>query len=100
LPLSAAGIGGLTAAVALARKGLAAEVYEQAPAAELDPSAIHLDARCTGVENGNRAVTAPRLHSVRGITPAGSVPLSVDGTETWGRGAHFGLGPTSGERIS
>jgi salicylate hydroxylase len=28
------GIGGLTAAVALARKGLAAEVYEQAPALE------------------------------------------------------------------
>ena len=28
------GIGGLTAAVALARKGLAAEVYEQAPVLE------------------------------------------------------------------
>ena len=28
------GLGGLTAAVALARKGLAAEVYEQAPALE------------------------------------------------------------------
>ena len=28
------GIGGLTAAVALARRGLAAEVYEQAPALE------------------------------------------------------------------
>ena len=204
------GIGGLTAAVALARKGLAAEVYEQAPAleevgagvglwpnamtalepiglsgkvarlavkvsrqglrrsdgtwlmcfpgelmtkrwgagfvlvhraelqqllaAELDPSAIHLGARCTGVEDGNRAVTArfadgrevradvivgaDGVHSavraelfgpaslryrgytsVRGITPAGSVPLPDDGTETWGRGARFGLGPTSGERI-
>jgi len=204
------GIGGLTAAVALARKGLAAEVYEQAPAleevgagvglwpnamtalepiglsgkvarlavkvsrqglrrsdgtwlmcfpgelmtqrwgagfvlvhraelqqllaAELDPSAIHLGARCTGVEDGNRAVTArfadgrevqadvivgaDGVHSavraelfgpvslryrgytsVRGITPAGSVPLPADGTETWGRGARLGLGPTSGERI-
>jgi 2-polyprenyl-6-methoxyphenol hydroxylase-like FAD-dependent oxidoreductase len=204
------GIGGLTAAVALARKGLAAEVYEQAPvleeagagvglwpnamaalepfglsakiarlavkvarqgvrrsdgrwlmcfpeelmverwgagmalvhraelqqllAAELDPSAIHLGARCTGVEDGNRAVTArfadgravqadvlvgaDGVHSavraalfgpaalryrgyitVRGITAAGSVPLPADGAETWGRGARFGLGPTSGDRI-
>jgi 2-polyprenyl-6-methoxyphenol hydroxylase-like FAD-dependent oxidoreductase len=37
--------------------------------------------------------------SVRGITPEGSVPLPVEGTETWGRGARFGLGPTSGERV-
>ena len=37
--------------------------------------------------------------TVRGITAAGSVPLPTDGTETWGRGARFGLGPTSGERI-
>ena len=204
------GIGGLTAAVALARRGLAAEVYEQAPAleeagagvglwpnamtalepiglsgkvarlaadvdrqglrrsdgtwlmsfpgdlmtqrwgagfvlvhraelqqllaAELDPSTIHLGARCTGLADGNRAVTArfadgrevqadvlvgaDGVHSavratlfgpaplryrgytaVRGITPAGSVPLPRDGTETWGRGTRFGLGPTSGERI-
>lgn len=204
------GIGGLTAAVALARKGLTAEVYEQAPAleeagagvglwpnamaalesiglsgkvsrlavkvarqglrrsdgtwlmsfpwelmverwgagvtlvhraelqrllaAELDPSAIHLGARCTGVEDGSRGVTvrfadgrdvradvlvgADGVHSVvrtalfgpaplryrgymtvRGITAAGSVPLPADGAETWGRGARFGLGPTSGERI-
>jgi 2-polyprenyl-6-methoxyphenol hydroxylase-like FAD-dependent oxidoreductase len=204
------GIGGLTAAVALARQGLAAEVYEQAPvleevgagvglwpnamtalaplglsgqvarlavnvsrqglrrsdgtwlmcfpenlmaqrwgagfvlvhraelqqllAAELDPAVIHLGARCTGVEDGDRAVTArfadgrevrsdvlvgaDGVHSavraalfgpaplryrgyitVRGITAAGSVPLPRDGTETWGRGARFGLGPTSGDRI-
>jgi 2-polyprenyl-6-methoxyphenol hydroxylase-like FAD-dependent oxidoreductase len=204
------GIGGLTAAVALARRGLAAEVFEQAPvleevgagvglwpnamtalepiglsgkvaglavkvarqglrrsdgtwlmcfpgelmverwgagfalvhraelqqllAAELGSSAIHLGARCTGFENGSRAVTArfadgrevqadvlvgaDGVHSavraalfgpaplryrgyvtVRGITPAGSVPLPADGYETWGRGARFGLGPTSGQRI-
>lgn len=204
------GIGGLTAAVALARAGVAAEVYEQAPvleevgagvglwpnamaaleplglsgkvarlavtvtrqglrrsdgtwlmcfpegvmaqrwgagftlvhraelqqllAGELDPSVIHLGARCSGFEDGDRAVTArfadgrevqadvlvgaDGVHSavraalfgpaplryrgyitVRGITPAGSVPLPRDGTETWGRGARFGLGPTSGERI-
>jgi 2-polyprenyl-6-methoxyphenol hydroxylase-like FAD-dependent oxidoreductase len=204
------GIGGLTAAVAVARNGLAAEVYEQAPvldevgagvglwpnamtaletlglsgqvarlavpvtrqglrrsdgtwlmslpeevmaqrwgaglvvvhraelqqllAAELDPSAIHLGARCTGLADAGQAVTArfadgrevqadvlvgadgvhsvvraalfgpARLRSrgyvtVRGITPAGSVPLPADGAESWGRGARFGLGPTSGERI-
>ena len=204
------GIGGLTAAVALARQGVAAEVYEQAPvleevgagvglwpnamtalasiglsgqvaqlavattrqglrqsdgtwlmylpedlmvqrwgaslalvhraelqqllAAWLDPSAIHLGARCTGVQDGDRGVTArfadgrevqadvligaDGVHSavraalfgpaplryrgyvtVRGLTPAGSVPLPRDGTETWGRGARFGLGPTSGDRI-
>jgi 2-polyprenyl-6-methoxyphenol hydroxylase-like FAD-dependent oxidoreductase len=204
------GIGGLTAAVALARKGLAAEVYEQAPvleeagagvglwpnamtalellglsgkvarlavtvtrqglrrsdgtwlmsfsgdvmaqrwgsgvvlvhraelqqllAAELDPSVIHLGARCTGLSDGGQAVTAhfadgreahadvlvgaDGVHSavraalfgparmryrgyitVRGITAPGSVPLPREGAETWGRGARFGLGPTSGERI-
>jgi len=204
------GIGGLTAAVALARKGLPAEVYEQAPvleevgagvglwpnamtalepiglsgqvaelavtvtrqglrrsdgtwlmcfpgdlmaqrwgagfvlvhraelqqllAAELGPSALHLGARCTGFDDGHRAVTArfadgreaqadvlvgaDGVHSavraqlfgpaplryrgytvVRGITAAGSVPLPADGTQTWGRGARFGLGPASGDRI-
>ena len=204
------GIGGLTAAIALARKGLAAEVYEQAPvleevgagvglwpnamaalepiglsgkvaqlavpvvrqgvrrpdgtwlmyfpeglmarrwgtgfvlvhraelqqllAAELDPAVIHLGARCTGFEDSGQAVTArfadgrqvqadvligaDGVHSVvrakllgpaslryrgytavRSLTPAGSVPLPSDGTETWGRGARFGLGPATGERI-
>ena len=204
------GIGGLTAAVALARQGLTAEVYERAPvleevgagvglwpnamtalepigltakvarlavtvtrqglrrsdgtwlmcfpedlmaqrwgagfvlvhraelqqllAAELDPSAIHLGARCIGVEDDNRAVTArfadgreiqadvlvgadrcalcragrrvracsapvPRLHHGAGHHGRGSVPLPRDGTETWGRGARFGLGPTSGDRV-
>jgi len=205
------GIGGLTAAVALARKGLAAEVYEQAPvleevgagvglwpnaltalapiglagkvaqlavrldgqgikrpdggwllripgevmaqrwgagvvlvhraelqqllAAELGPSVIHLGARCTGFEDSGQAVTAhfadgrkvqadvlvgaDGVHSVvraqlfgpaalryrgytavRSITPAGSVPLPRDGIETWGQGARFGLGPTSGDRVT
>jgi len=204
------GIGGLTAAVALARRGLAAEVYEQAPAleevgagvglwpnamaafesiglsgklaqltvtigrqgvkrpdgtwlmyipaelmakrwgagyvivhraelqqllaAELDPAVIHLGARCTGVEDRGQAVIArfadgrqvqadvlvgaDGVHSVvragvfgpaslryrgytavRSLTPAGSVPLPSDSTETWGRGARFGLGPATGERI-
>jgi 2-polyprenyl-6-methoxyphenol hydroxylase-like FAD-dependent oxidoreductase len=204
------GIGGLTAAVALAREGLAAEVYEQAPvleevgagvglwpnalralapiglagkvaqlavklagqgikrpdgawllripedvmtqrwgagfalvhraelqqllAGELGPSLIHLGARCTGFEDSGQGVTAyfadgrkvqadvlvgaDGVHSavraqllgpaalryrgytaVRSITPAGSVPLPRDGIETWGRGARFGLGPASGDRV-
>ncbi len=204
------GIGGLTAAVALARRGLAAEVYEQAPvlkevgagvglwpnalaalepiglsgkvaqlavpavsqgirrsdgtwlmciraeamdkrfgagfvlvhraelqqllAAELDPAAIHLGARCTGLEATGRGVIArfadgrevqadvlvgaDGVHSVvraalfgpaslryrgyttvRSITPAGSVPLPRDSTESWGQGARFGFGPATGERI-
>ena len=37
--------------------------------------------------------------AARPVTPPGSVPLPRDGIETWGRGARFGLGPTSGERI-
>jgi 2-polyprenyl-6-methoxyphenol hydroxylase-like FAD-dependent oxidoreductase len=204
------GIGGLTAAVALARSGLAAEVYEQAPvleeigagvglwpnamaaleqiglsgkvarlamkvagqglnrsdgtrlvwvpsevmekrwgtglmlvhraelqqllAAELDPAAIHLGARCTGLVADGRAVVArfadgrevpadvlvgaDGVHSVvraalfgaaslryrgytcvRSLTPAGSVPLPGESTETWGQGARFGMGPTTGGRI-
>ena len=35
----------------------------------------------------------------RGATPASSVPFGGDSIETWGRGARFGLQPTSGERI-
>ena len=205
-----AGIAGLTAAIAMARKGLDAEVYEQAPelkevgagvglwgnafralraigladevvrlaggpagsgvkrpdgtwllyqphevvqkrwgagfasvhraelhrllADQVDPSAIHLDARCTGISDAGDAVRArfadgreveadvlvgaDGAHSVvrtallgpspiryRGyttagaLTPAGSVPVPRDGSETWGRGIRFGVAPTSGERV-
>jgi 2-polyprenyl-6-methoxyphenol hydroxylase-like FAD-dependent oxidoreductase len=38
--------------------------------------------------------------AIRGITPAGSVPLPADASETWGRGCRFGVGPTSGERLT
>ena len=206
------GIGGLTAAIALARRGLAVEVYEQAPelkevgagvgmwpnamaaferigladrvarlGARIDrqgldaarrqlaavppgpaddpavggrvrggppgrtaatagrrsrpgPALFHLGARCTGFEDNGSAVIArfadgrrcgPMSGSartgcigrpgralfgpaplryrgytaVRSLTPAGSVPLPRDGWEIWGRGARFGQGPTSGDRI-
>ena len=205
-----AGIAGLTAALAMARKGLDAEIYEQAPelkevgagvglwgnafralraiglagdvlrlagetagsgvrrpdgtwllyqpyevmrkrwgagfasvhraelhnllAGQLDPSAIHLDARCTGISvagnvvrarfadgreveadvligaDGARSVVRAALlgaspiryrgyTTVGALTPAGSVPLPRDGSETWGRGIRFGVAPTSGERV-
>jgi 2-polyprenyl-6-methoxyphenol hydroxylase-like FAD-dependent oxidoreductase len=35
----------------------------------------------------------------RGSTTPGSVPRLSEGMDTWGRGGHFGLQPTSGERI-
>jgi 2-polyprenyl-6-methoxyphenol hydroxylase-like FAD-dependent oxidoreductase len=108
---------------------------QQLLAAEIDPAAIHLGARCTGFrylasgvaaqfEDGREVPTdllvgADGVHSVvrgqlfgeaplryrgytaiRGITPAGSVPLPADACETWGRGSRFGLGPTSGERLT
>jgi 2-polyprenyl-6-methoxyphenol hydroxylase-like FAD-dependent oxidoreductase len=205
-----AGIAGLTAAVALARKGLEAEVYEQAPelkevgaglglwgnafralgaiglageverlaggfagsgvrrpdgswlvyqplevvrkrwgagfasvhraelhhllASQLDPSTIHLGARCTGFRDtgdvvrarfedgreieadllvgadGARSVVRATLlgpsplryrgyTSVGALTPAGSVPVPRDASETWGHGIRFGVAPTSGERV-
>ena len=205
-----AGIAGLTAAIAMARKGLDAEVYEQAPelkevgagvglwgnafralraigladevvrlaggpagsgvkrpdgawllyqpyevmqkrwgagfasvhraelhrllAGQVDPSTIHLDARCTGISDAGDVVRArfadgreveadvlvgaDGAHSVvrtvllgpspikyRGyttagaLTPAGSVPVPRNGSETWGRGIRFGVAPTSGERV-
>lgn len=100
----------------------------------LDHATIHLGARCTGFEqhgggvrvhfDGARDVEADVLvgadgvHSVvrsrlssparlryrgyanwRGATWPGSVPLVSEGMDTWGRGGHFGLQPTSGERI-
>jgi 2-polyprenyl-6-methoxyphenol hydroxylase-like FAD-dependent oxidoreductase len=36
---------------------------------------------------------------VGALTPAGSVPLPADASETWGRGIRFGLAPTSGGRV-
>jgi 2-polyprenyl-6-methoxyphenol hydroxylase-like FAD-dependent oxidoreductase len=35
----------------------------------------------------------------RGVTPPGSVPPISEGMDTWGRGGHFGLQPTSDDRI-
>jgi len=204
------GIGGLTTAVALARAGISADVYEQAPELaevgagmglwpnamrafgtlglaeavlslaggpiglglrrpdgrwqmrrsadevqarwgaafacvhraelhallvnSLDHATIHLGARCTGFDQHDGGVRvhfdgapdvqadvlvgADGVHSVvrsalssparlryrgytnwRGTTRPGSVALVSEGMDTWGRGGHFGLQPTSGERI-
>jgi 2-polyprenyl-6-methoxyphenol hydroxylase-like FAD-dependent oxidoreductase len=102
--------------------------------AALDPSTLHLDARCTGIEQRDGSVQvrfadgaqveadvligADGVHSVvrswlsgptplryrgytnwRGITPPGTVPVVSEATDTWGRGARFGLQPTSGDRV-
>lgn len=122
--------------VSRAKKDCSVQVadLQQLLAAELDPAAIHLGARCTGIEDSGQAVIARFADgrkvqadvlvgadgvrsvvraalfgpaslryrgytAVRSLTPAGSVPLPRDGTETWGRGARFGLGPATGERI-
>ncbi|HME67927.1 MAG TPA: FAD-dependent monooxygenase, partial [Streptosporangiaceae bacterium] len=37
--------------------------------------------------------------AVRSLTPPRSVPLPRDSWEIWGRGARFGQGPTSGDRV-
>jgi 2-polyprenyl-6-methoxyphenol hydroxylase-like FAD-dependent oxidoreductase len=108
---------------------------QQLLAAEIDPAAIRLGARCTGFrpaadgvavlfEDGREVradllVGADGVHSVvrrglfgdaplryrgytaiRAVTPAGSVPLPANASETWGRGRRFGLGPTSGDRLT
>jgi 2-polyprenyl-6-methoxyphenol hydroxylase-like FAD-dependent oxidoreductase len=104
-------------------------------ASRIDPAAIHLGARCTGFRHAADAITAlfdggyevradlligadgvhsvirngllgyaPLRHrgytAIRSVTPAGSVPLPADASETWGRGCRFGLGPTGGERLT
>ena len=38
--------------------------------------------------------------AIRSVTPAGSVQLPADASETWGQGCRFGLGPTGGERLT
>ena len=108
---------------------------QQLLAAKIDPAAIHLGARCTGFRYTARGVAArfddgreaqadllaaaDGVHSVirdqlfgnaplryrgytaiRAIAPAGSVPLPADASETWGRGCRFGLGPSSGDRLT
>jgi salicylate hydroxylase len=76
------GIGGLTAAVALARKGLAAEVYEQAPALEevgagVGPVAERVDGagasgtRC-GMRRQEHAMPADSLAGQRLLAAAAS----------------------------
>jgi 2-polyprenyl-6-methoxyphenol hydroxylase-like FAD-dependent oxidoreductase len=103
----------------------------------LDPTTVHLGARCSGFEQRDGIVAlrfegrgdhvdvqadvlvgADGVHSVvraelsgparlryrgytnwRGTTAPGSVPPVADSTDSWGRGGHFGLQPTSGGRI-
>ena len=60
---------------------------QQLLAAELDPSAIHLGARCTGVEDGNRAVTA-RFADGREVQA--DVMVGADGVHSAVRAALFG----------
>jgi hypothetical protein len=65
---------------------------------------------CSSALTGAHSVVRPALFgpsptryrgytTVGALTPAGSVPLPRDGSETWGCGIRFGVAPTSGERV-
>ena len=49
---------------------------------------------------GNAPLRYRGYTAIRAITPAGTVPLPDEASETWGRGCRFGLAPTSGERLT
>src|SRR5690349_8110105 len=49
---------------------------------------------------GNAPLRYRGYTAIRAITPAGTVPLPGEASETWGRGCRFGLAPTSGERVT
>ena len=88
-----AGIGGLAAAVALARQGFGVDVYERAPALQefgaglqLTPNATRALARLGALEAARQVATAPRsVRVLRGADGAELARLPVEGAERrWG----------------
>jgi salicylate hydroxylase len=90
--IAGAGIGGLTAAIALARNGFDVSVYERAPAVEeigagvqVSPNATRVLARFGAMEAVESRASAPRaIRILRGRDGAELARLPLDATARWG----------------
>ncbi len=91
--IAGAGIGGLTAALALAQRGFAVEVFERAPALlefgaglQLSPNATRILARLGALEPVKASATEPRaIRLLRGRDGAEIARLPLDDAERrWG----------------
>lgn len=89
-----AGIAGLTAALAMARRGLPVRIYERAPeltevgaGLQLSPNATRLLARLGVLDAlGDRAVRpqAVELKKADGLSPLARIPLGAEAETRWG----------------
>ncbi|WP_333782912.1 FAD-dependent monooxygenase [Nitratireductor aquibiodomus] len=89
-----AGVAGLTAALAMARRGLPVRIYERAPeltevgaGLQLSPNATRLLARLGVLDAlGDRAVRpqAVELKKADGLSPLARVPLGAEAETRWG----------------
>ncbi|MBV8473417.1 MAG: NAD(P)-binding protein, partial [Hyphomicrobiales bacterium] len=91
--IAGAGIGGLTAALALARRGFSVEVFERAPALldfgagiQLSPNATRILARLDALEGIRAAATEPSaIRLLRGADGGEIARLPLDDAERrWG----------------
>jgi salicylate hydroxylase len=91
--IAGAGIAGLTAAIAFARKGFSVQVYEQAPAMQeagaglqLSPNATRILAALGALEHLTPAAVAPERIDMRGARRQnllGSLPLGAAAEARW-----------------